>query len=267
MSRDGLPTSLSTVRYDQGDGIARVTLDRPEVHNAFDATMQDELEAVWRHVKADPDVRVVVITGAGERAFCTGVDRSEVPEADYDPYTYEDPGRRIGPKSQGVWKPVVAAVNGMACGGAFYLLGESDVILASSSATFFDPHVSFGMTAVFEPLLLMPRMPFGEVARMALVGNLERVSAAKAEAIGLVSEVVDPGELAEAAGRLAAAIAAQPPHAVQATLRTLWAARDVTPQQAIDLGNVFLQLGTSAQDLSAGNERFASGERPRWRLR
>ncbi|HLM65133.1 MAG TPA: enoyl-CoA hydratase/isomerase family protein [Acidimicrobiales bacterium] len=267
MSRDGLPTLLSTVRYDQGDGIARVTLDRPEVHNAFDATMQDDLEAVWRHVKTDPEVRVVVLTGAGERAFCTGLDRSEIPEADYDPYTYEDPGRRIGPKSQGVWKPVVAAVNGMACGGAFYLLGESDVILASSSATFFDPHVSFGMTAVFEPLLLMARMPFGEVARMALVGNMERVSAAKAEAIGLVSEVVEPGELADAAGRLAAAIAAQPPHAVQATLRTLWAARDVTPQQAIDLGNVFLQLGTSAQALAAGNERFASGQRPRWRLR
>lgn len=261
------PESYTRLLYEMRDGVARVTLNRPEVHNAFDSTMQGELEAVWRRVKHDAEVRVVVLTGAGERAFCTGIDRSEVPENEYDPLTYEDPGRRIGPKSQGVWKPVVAAVNGMACGGAFYLLGESDVIVASSSATFFDPHVTYGMTAVFEPLLLVPRMPFGEVLRMALVGNAERLSAEHARSIGLVSEVVDPTELLDAADQVAGAIAAQPPHAVQATLRSVWAARDLSPQQALDLGNVFLQLGTSAAALAEGNKQFSSGERPTWRLR
>ena len=263
----GPGTAFSTLRYRVADGVAELTLDRPEVHNAFDATMVGEVEAAWAEVKADPDVRAVVLTGAGAKAFCTGIDRTEIPEAEYDPLTYEDPGKRLGPKSQGVWKPVIAAVNGMACGGAFYLLGEADVIVASSTATFFDPHVSFGMTAVFEPLLLLPRMPFGEVVRMALVGAAERVSAEHARSIGLVSEVVPPEELLPAAHRLAAAIAAQPAHAVQATLRTLWAARDLTPQQATDLGNVFLQLGTTAAALAEGNRRFAGGERAPWRLR
>jgi enoyl-CoA hydratase/carnithine racemase len=265
--KDDLAT-LSTLRYEQGDdGVARVTLDRADVHNAFDATMEDELEAVWRHVKADAAVRAIVLTGAGDRAFCTGIDRSEIPDTEYDPLTYEDPGTRIGPKSQGVWKPIVAAVNGMACGGAFYLLGESDVIVASRTATFFDPHVSYGMTAVFEPLLLLPRMHFGEVLRMALVGNAERMSAEHARSVGLVSEVVEPGDLLDAAHTVAGAIAAQPAHAVQATLRSVWAARDLAPRLATDLGNVFLALGTSGRELAAGNERFQSGVRPRWRLR
>jgi enoyl-CoA hydratase/carnithine racemase len=162
---------------------------------------------------------------------------------------------------------VIAAVNGMACGGAFYLLGESDIIIASNTATFFDPHVTFGMTAVFEPLLLLPRMPFGEVLRMALVGSSERISAELARSMGLVSEVVEPDQVLPAALGLAEIIASQPPHAVQATLRTLWAARDLPTAQAIDLGNTFLNLGTSAAALAEGNERFAGGERPKWRLR
>src|SRR6185436_7251588 len=183
----------------------------------------------------------IVVTGRGEKAFCTGIDRSSVEEFVFDPLTYEDPGRLIGPKSQELWKPVVAAVNGMACGGAFYILGEADVIVAAEHATFFDPHVTYGMVAAFEPILLLRRMPFGEVLRMALAGSYERVSAATAQQVGLVSEVTSADELLPAAKRLAAIFAAQPPHAVQATLRTLWAARDLPIAQATDLGNVFLQ--------------------------
>jgi len=261
------PADLTTLLYEQADGIARVTLNRPDTYNAFNLAMQGELQSVWSHVKADPAVRVVILTAAGDRAFCTGIDRSEIPDEEFDPYTYEDPGTIIGPKSQHVWKPVIAAVNGMACGGAFYLLGESDIIIASSTATFFDPHVTFGMTAVFEPLLLLPRMSFGEVLRMALVGSSERMSAELARASGLVSEVVEPDDLLAAAERLAEAIASQPPHAVQATLRTLWAGRDLPAAQAIELGNTFLALGTTAAGLAEGQERFGSGERPKWRLR
>jgi enoyl-CoA hydratase/carnithine racemase len=95
-------------------------------------------------LRANNDVRAIVLTGAGDRAFCTGMDRSDMPSSndafDFDPFTYEDPGRSIGPRSQGLWKPVIAAVNGMACGGAFYLLGQVDFIIAAEQATFFDPH-------------------------------------------------------------------------------------------------------------------------------
>jgi enoyl-CoA hydratase/carnithine racemase len=147
------------------------------------------------------------------------------------------------------------------------MLGESDIILAAEHATFFDPHVTYGMVAVYEPILLMRRMPFGEVVRMALTGNSERMSAETARQVGLVSEVVPSGELADGAQRLAAGIAAQPRRAVQATLRTLWAARDMTGAQATDIGNAFLQLGFSREDLTEGQEGFKSGKRIEPRIR
>jgi enoyl-CoA hydratase/carnithine racemase len=244
-----------------------VTLDRPDVHNAFNPTMTAELAALWRGLREAPEVRAVVLTGRGEKAFCTGIDRTSVPEFRYDALAYDDPGKQLGPKSQELWKPVIAAVNGMACGGAFYLLGEADVIIAAEHATFFDPHVTYGMVAAFEPILLLRRMPFGDVLRMAITGTHERVSAATAQQLGLVSEVTTLDDLLPAAHRLADVIAAQPPLAVQATLRTLWAAKDLPISQATSLGNVFLQLGTSTAALEAGQEVFRSGARVEPRLR
>jgi enoyl-CoA hydratase/carnithine racemase len=155
----------------------------------------------------------------------------------------------------------------MACGGAFYLLGESDIIIAAAHATFFDPHVTYSMTAVYEPILLTNRMAFGDLVRMSLVGTSERISAQTAREAGLVCEVVEAEELSSVTQALAEVIAAQPPTSVQATLRTLWAARNLSPEQAIGLGNVFLQLGTSARALQEGQESFAQKKPKEWKLR
>jgi enoyl-CoA hydratase/carnithine racemase len=155
----------------------------------------------------------------------------------------------------------------MACGGAFYLLAEADVIIAAEHATFFDPHVTYGMVAAFEPILLLRRMPFGEVLRMALAGAHERVSAATAQRIGLVGEVTTAEDLLGTARQLAQTFADQPAVAVQATLRTLWAARDLPGIQATDLGNLFLQLGTSTEALLEGQAAFSSGKRVTPRIR
>lgn len=260
------PSSLSTIRYEFADGVATVTLDRADRHNAFTSVMCEEMAAVWAHIRDDADVRAVVVTAAGDEAFCTGIDRSEVPAEDgleftFDPLTYVDPGRRLGPRSNECWKPVVAAINGMACGGAFYLLGEADILVAADHATFFDPHVTYGMPAVFEPALMLHRMPFGEVLRMTLLGNHERISAARALEIGLVSEVVPAAELHAAAQRIAAAIASQPAAAVQASLRSLWAARELTRAQMLDVGNTFLNLAMSKDALAEGQAAFRSGRR------
>ena len=138
---------METVALEVADGVAWVTLDRPEVMNAFDARMQDELSETWRRLRADDDVRVVVLTGAGDRAFCTGIDRSGIAGDGTaeggvgfagSPFHLDDPGAKLGPKSNDFWKPVIAAVNGIACGGAFYLLGECDILIAAETATFFD---------------------------------------------------------------------------------------------------------------------------------
>lgn len=258
---------LTTVDLQVADGVATVTLDRPDVYNSFNPTMTAELAALWKAIGHAEEVRAVVLTARGDKAFCTGIDRTSVEEFGLDPFTYEDPGRLLGPKSQGLWKPVIAAVNGMACGGAFYLLAEADVIIAAEHATFFDPHVTYGMVAAFEPILLLRRMPFGEVLRMAITGAHERVSAATAQRLGLVSEVVAAADLRDAAHGLATVVASQPTVAVQATVRTLWAAKDLPGLQATDLGNLFLELGTSTDALEEGQAAFASGKRIEPRIR
>jgi len=268
------------------DGVAWVTLNRPDVYNAFNRTMQRELQDLWRGYRHNDDVRCIVLTGAGEKAFCTGIDRTEQMGDDPDgaagrdldtdehrigagstPFHFDDPGDFIGPKSNDLWKPVIAAVNGMACGGAFYMLGEVEFIIAADHATFFGPHVTYGMCATFEPIHMLQKMPFGEVMRMTLLGNHERLSAQRAYEIGLVSEVVPGAELNERAGWAAAAIASAPPLAIEGTVRSIWAGLEHSRSQALAMGWSFIGLGTSAESIRQGQEFFASGKRIDWRSR
>ena len=110
-------------------------------------------------------------------------------------------------------------------------------------------------------------MPFGEILRMSLLGNHERMSAARALEIGLVSEVCSSTELEERATWLADTIASAPAGPMQATLRTLWAGRELSRRQALDLGNTFLSLGMSEEALAEGQQVFASGDRKKPRIR
>ncbi len=281
-----LPPDFETLLYDERDGVAYVTMNRPEVHNAFNYRMQLELKSVWRSARHNDDVRCVVLTGAGDKAFCTGIDRNEAmghweadPDAagnaavptggsgDSSPWHFDDPGENIGPKSNDLWKPVIAAVNGMACGGAFYILGEVEFIIAAEHATFFDPHVTYGMTACFESMHMLQKMPFHEIMRLALLGARERLSAQRAHEIGLVSEIVTADELQNAAAWAANAIASAPPTAIQGTVRSLWAARELSRTQALDVGKILIKVGSDPESLLEGQKSFSSGERITPRVR
>ncbi|MFE5615148.1 enoyl-CoA hydratase/isomerase family protein [Streptomyces sp. NPDC056463] len=232
-----------TVVRDKETGVAVVTLDRAEKHNAITLDMARRLADTWREFRYEDEVRAVVVTGAGTRAFCTGIDRSaEVPQPS-SPYTIDDPLVAIGPKANDLWKPVVAAVEGMACGGAFYLLGEAEFLVAGEGATFFDPHTAYGMVSAFETIHMAQRMPFGEVARMALMGTAERISARRAYETGLVSELTEPGGALDAARRAAAVIAAYPTEAVQGTVRALWSAKEAARAQALAHAPHLVTLG------------------------
>ncbi|MEV6957012.1 enoyl-CoA hydratase/isomerase family protein [Streptomyces sp. NPDC051183] len=231
------------VERDKGTGVALVTLDRERKHNAIDLATAAELSAVWRELRHEEDVRAVVLTGAGTAAFCTGIDRSaEVPQP-ASPYSADDPLIAIGPKACDLWKPVIAAVNGMACGGAFYLLGESEFIVSSETATYFDPHTTYGMVSAYEAVYMAQRMPFGEAARMSLMGTAERLSARRAYEIGLVSELAAPEELLPAALRAARTLAGFPTEAVQGTVRALWSAKQAALQQALAQAPALIALG------------------------
>ncbi|MGW9073440.1 enoyl-CoA hydratase/isomerase family protein [Streptomyces yangpuensis] len=239
------------VERDKATGVAVVTLDRQHRHNAVDLATAAELAEAWRELRFAEEVRAVVLTGAGPAAFCTGIDRGvELPQP-ASPYSADDPLIAIGPKSRDLWKPVIAAVNGMACGGAFYLLGEADFLIASETATFFDPHTTYGMVSAYEAVYMAQRMPFGEAARMSLMGTAERLSARRAHTIGLVSELTAPDELLPAALRAAQTLAGFPTEAVQGTVRALWSAKQAALQQALAQAPALIALGNLPPDRQA----------------
>jgi enoyl-CoA hydratase/carnithine racemase len=250
---------------DKDSGVAVITLDRPDRLNAIDLGMRDELVELWRELRFDDSVRAVVLTGAGERAFCTGLDRDAVVPQPNSPYMTDDPLLRVGPKANDLWKPVVAAVCGMACGGAFYLLGESEFVVADPTAVFFDPHTTYGMVSAYESVLMAQRMPFGEVARMMLMGTAERIGARRAHEIGLVCEVTEPGGALAAAVACATVIAGYPAEGVQGTVRALWSAKEASVAQGFAQAPPLISLGNLPPDRQA--ELFAGRRSGEFRVR
>jgi enoyl-CoA hydratase/carnithine racemase len=271
---------FETLLYEEREHVAIVTLNRPEVHNAFDSTMQQELQRLWLQLRSNDDVRCIVLTGAGAKAFCTGIDRTEAIDDTYlvdpvgeqiagpvsTPFMYNDPGSKINPKQNDLWKPVIAAVNGMACGGALYMLGEADIVIAAEHATFFDPHVTYGMVSGFESVHLLQKLPLGETLRVVLLGAHERMSAERAHQLGLVSEVVPADELLEKSLWAAAAIASAPPLAIQGSLRAVWLANEIARREALAQISNFVSLGTVFETIESGQQAFQA-TRPEWRLR
>ncbi|MFC6067718.1 enoyl-CoA hydratase/isomerase family protein [Streptomyces ochraceiscleroticus] len=257
-----------TVRVDTraAEGVALITLDRPGRLNAIDLPTAEELAGAWRALRFDDTVRAAVVTGTGGRAFCTGVDRSVRVPQPASPYSLDDPLLRIGPKAADLWKPVIAAVDGMACGGAFYLLGECEFLVASETSTFFDPHTTYGMVSAYESVLMAQRMPYGEIARLALMGTAERLGARRAYEVGLVSELTPAGEALPAALRAAETVAAQPTEAVQGTVRALWAAKEAARTQALAHAAHLIALGNLPPERQAELfEERRKGNAPRVR--
>lgn len=237
------PAALTTVTYEVAEHVATVTLNRPAAMNSFNQDMCDEFAAIWSEARSDDDVHVVVLRAAGERAFSTGMDVKEGIHRESNVWSRTDPGEKLSPKVNHVWKPVVVAVHGMAAGGAFYWINEADIVICAEDATFFDPHVSYGLTAALEPIGLARRIPLGETLRIALLGLDERVSAERALQIGLVSEIVPGADLWKRAGEIGAIIAAKPPAAIQGTVRAIWESLDATRSHALRTGLGYCEIG------------------------
>jgi enoyl-CoA hydratase/carnithine racemase len=254
----------TTVLVKVEDHVATVTLNRPEALNAFNQAMIDEFRDLWPRIRADDDVHVVVLRAAGDRAFCTGVDVKNRIEISDNPWHAKDPGEALSPKRNHVWKPVVAAVHGMVAGGAFYWLNDSDIIISADDATFFDPHVSYGMTSALEPAGLARRIPLGEALRWALLGLDERMSAARAREIGLVSELVAPERLWDRADEIARIIAAKPAIAIQGTVRAIWETHGLDRETAQSIGWHYTRVGNPIGTAQVSREGFV---KPPWTLR
>lgn len=256
--------AYETVLFEVDGHVATITLNRPEVLNAFNQTMVDEFRDIWRHVRTTDEIQVVVLRAAGERAFCTGVDVKDGIDKAANVWSKEDPGEGLSPKQNKVWKPVIAAVHGMVAGGAFYWLNDCDIVIGADDATFFDPHVSYGMTSALEPIGLARRIPLGEALRWALLGLDERMSATRAREIGLVSELVPYQALWGRADELARIIAAKPAVAVEGTVRAIWETHGLDRQTAQAIGMHYTTIGNPLGIPRVSRDTFVQ---PRWTLR
>ena len=223
--RDELMT-YTTLKVEREGPVGWLIFDRPEAGNAMDAAMLAELETAWTELDADPAVAVIVNTGEG-RAFQTGLDVRQLAK---DPAALREQSRRTKRATlrltawhNGVTKPVIAAVNGVCAGGGLHFVADADIVIAASTASFLDPHVSVGQVSAYETIGLARKIAFEAVMRMALLGRAERLGAQRAYELGLISEVVDPPEdLRAHAQQLAELVAENDPEQLRLAKKALW---------------------------------------------
>lgn len=259
---------LDGVRYERRDGVARITLDRPERGNALTPAMHRLFRAIWSEVRDDPEIRVAIVTAAGERHFCTGFD---VAEAGSEEAGEVFPNRPFAdsvawsPHQNRVWKPVICAVNGLCVGGGLHFVVDADVVLASENAAFMDTHVNVGMVGAIENLGLAKRLPLGAALRMTLLGRHYRMPARRAFELGLVDELVEtPGDLLPLAEEMAAAMKRNSPQAMALSKQAIWGGLERGYGEALEHAWALLRLHWSHPDFTEGPRAFAEKREPRW---
>lgn len=257
--------SYQTIEVRADGPVLNVILNRPERLNAFDWTMTEELTDLWRRTAGDRAVRVVVLTGNG-RGFCTGADVADL-EAERRPRgagVDDELAFLPGPHLD---VPVIVAVNGVCAGGGLHFVADGDIVIASETASFVDPHVSVGQVSGLEPASLALRVPLPWLMRMALLGRFERLNAHQALAANLVTEVVAAGDLGARAAEIAAQLVAGSPAAIAGTRRTLRALEHRLLRPSIEEGWLTVMSHWSHPDSVEGPNAFAERRPPSWTAR
>jgi enoyl-CoA hydratase/carnithine racemase len=249
--------SYETIEFDVSANVATITLNRPDNLNSFTEAMAKEMTEVWGIVRDTDDIHAVVLQANGEKAFCTGIDiKAGSWWSDQNVWNHQDPGASLGPRHHRVWKPVIAAIQGMCAGGGQYFINDCDIVICSEKATFFDPHANGGIVSALEPIGMLHRgVPLGDVLRWALMGTEERITAPTALRLGIVSEVVEHDKLRARAREIADAIAARNPIAIQGTVRAIWESLDMSPSMALRNGLSYTHIGNKPSPDRVGQPR------------
>jgi enoyl-CoA hydratase/carnithine racemase len=258
-------SDYQTIRYGVADHIAQITLDRPQVLNAIDPQMLDELGAAVQAADDDDDVRVLVLTGAGERAFCSGMDLRAFAQRAADTTVLQRRAGRRGYRHPLMTfrKPSIAAVNGLAFGGGLELTLLCDLAVAAREATFAAAEVSRGLIPGNGATQRLPRR-VGLAHALEMLLTAKPVDAEKALRIGLVNEVVPRGELAAAAQRLAAAICANGPLATRTVKEAATRGFDLPLADGLDLETDLVAHVQSSEDAKEGVKAFIEKREARW---
>ena len=256
--------NYETLLCEVKDQVARVTLNRPQVLHALNAAVFDELEAVFRTMAEDPEVRVILLTGAGEKAFAAGADITEL--AGIDAAAGEAKARRgqeVFRFIETCGKPVIACINGFALGGGCELALACTIRLASETARLGQPEVKLGLIPGYGGTQRLPRL-VGQSMGLKLLLTGEMIGAAEALRIGLVDEVVPPQRLMERAEAVARAIVAVAPLAVAGCMEAVRWGGELGLDAALDVeAEIFGRLcGTS--DKEEGTQAFLEKRSPLW---
>jgi len=257
-----------SVRYEVRDFVATVTIDRPEVLNAVDLATEAELQRIWADLERRRDARVVVLTGAGERAFCAGADMKNAGTGSgLDYWAAPRPSGFGGIALRETLNlPVIARVNGFALGGGFEMVLGCDIVVACEEASFGLPEPLVGRLPLDGGMTLLQRqIPHRVAMGMLLTG--ERIGAAKALAYGLINEVVPRAELDAAVARWVERILACAPLSLQAIKQVVRHTASLTPVQAQALRLPALVAALQSEDAREGVRAFQEKRKPRWQGR
>jgi enoyl-CoA hydratase len=244
------------------DGIAVITINRPEQRNALSREVREGLRAAWQRFESDDALRLAILTGSGEKAFCAGGDLKEmvetgmsVPPRDMFPLPYDN---------LELTKPTIAAVNGVAFAGGWMIAQACDLCIASTSAKFAITEVKVGRGSPWAaPLIhMIPQRIFMEIV---LTGK--PITAQRAYEIGLVNRLAEPADLMDAAIALAMEILDGAPLSVKAARETVMLSTEMGRSAALQAARAAHELAYNSEDAQEGPRAFAEKRKPRWQGR
>jgi E-phenylitaconyl-CoA hydratase len=256
---------LEGLRYEKRGRVAIITLNRPDHGNAWHAGMVPYIRALWEDIRTDREIRVAVVSGTGERHFCTGQDVS-MAAADASVSANKPLTEEVfwTARQNRVWKPVVAAVNGTVAGGGLHMVVDADIVVAAENARFIDTHVNIGMVGGLENIGLAKRLPLGTALRMSLQGRDFRLGAQRAYELGLVDELTPVGGSLDGALEIASSIAANSPQATAYTQQAIWGSLEMPYQQALEHAWALIRLHWGHPDFIEGPRAFSEKREPHW---
>lgn len=253
---------MAFVEFEKRGAIAWVTINRPDRMNALGQDVNQGLRQAWLSFEADPELRVAVLTGAGDRAFCAGADLKEAAARGGEGGGNQSPGSLPGPSVGLTAKPVIAAINGYCLAGGLELADACDLRIASENAQFGCPEVKWNLIHGYGAIRMAHSIPHAFAMELLMTG--EFIDAQNALRIGLVSQVVPYGQLTAKAQSLAELIASRAPLSIKATKQLFYSSLNMPLHQALTYYSPVTRINSLSADTKEGPLAFSEKRTPQF---